>query len=132
MPRDRWDENDPEDDARFRRRTGPNRDGHAAIGIISFVAALLSGVAVFALAAVAGFLTASRGDLAEDSPEAVALGLGIIAGLVLALLALLALVLGVVGLFQGGNRLFPTLGATLSGLVLLGTAGLICAGIVAG
>ena len=118
MPRDRWDENDPEDDARFRRRTGPNRDGHAAIGIISFVAALLSGVAVFVLAAVAGFLTASRGDLAEDSPEAVALGLGIIAGLVL---ALLALVLGVVGLFQGGNRLFPTLGTTLGGLVLLGT-----------
>ena len=136
MPYDRSDEY--EDEARGRSRERLYRHnrvgseggrGHAAVGIASCLVALLSGVMVFALVVVAGVLSSTRGELSEDSPEAILIGLGIIAGIGL---AVLALILGVIGLFQQNDKLFPILGTTFSGLVLLGSILIICAGLLAG
>jgi len=128
MPLDRGDDYGDRS-YRHRGERTEREPGHSAIGIISGVAALLSGFAVFSLATLAGVLTVARGDLAEDSPEAILIGLGIIAGVGV---ALLALILGVVGLFQSGNKLFPILGTVGSSLVLIGIGLLGCAGLVAG
>jgi hypothetical protein len=138
MPRYRDDEYEDDEDDHWGRpyRRGetagrPRREsGHSTIGIVSFAAAVLSGVMVFALFVIAGVMAAKQGgDIAENSPEAMLAGLGIIAGMGV---ALLALVLGVVGLFQEGKKLFPTLGTTMSGIVLLGTVALLCAGVMFG
>ena len=138
MPRYRDDEYEDDEDDRWGRpyrrgeAAGRPRGGsrHSAVGIVSFAAAVLAGVMLFALFVVAGVMAAKQGgDLAEGSPEAILAGLGIIASMGL---ALLALVLGVVGLFQDGKKLFPTLGTTMSGIVLLGTVALLCAGLMFG
>ena len=125
-----------EDDDRRRGRSyhedrGESRfraeRGHSTIGIISFVLALICGIAIFGLLIVAGVISATSGDIAEDSPEAITLGLGLFACMGL---ALLALILGVVGLTQQSQKVFPILGTCISGLVLVGAAVLLVIGIL--
>jgi hypothetical protein len=124
---DRWGRPYRRGEAAGRPRGGGS---HSTIGIVSFAAAVLAGVMVFALFVVAGVMAANSGGyFAEDSPAAILAGLGLFASMGV---ALLALVLGVVGLFQDGKKLFPTLGTTISGVVLLGTVVLLCAGVMFG
>ena len=136
MPRLREDEDDEEDEyhrRQYRRGDGLGRtrrgSGHSTIGILSFLAAILSGVSILGLFGAAGLVAANGGDVGEDSPEAILAGLGLFAGMGV---ALLGLILGVIGLNQGANKLFPTLGTSISGVVLLGSVALLCAGALAG
>jgi hypothetical protein len=99
--------------------------------VLSFILALVAGVLILGVFVAAGVLTMQAGgDLDENSPEAVFIGLGMMAGLGL---ALLGLILGIVGtLGDHSKKVFAYIGATLNGLILLGTVGLICAGIAVG
>ena len=133
MPRNYEDEDDWRRERSYRHDKGEARlrpeRGHSTIGIISCVIAFLSGVAIFGLFVVAGVISTTKGDLAEDSPEAIGIGLGFFACMGL---ALLALILGVVGLTQKSEKLFPILGTCFSGLVLVGTAVLLLVGMLMG
>ena len=133
---DRFSRDDAEDRPRerlYRADKGRERfqreRGHSVMGILSCLTALLAGVMTFTLFLVAGVMSANRGDLPEDSPEAIALGLGFFACVGL---TLVAMILGVVGLFGKKDKLFPILGTSFSALILFGTILLVCAGIVAG
>ena len=99
------------------------------LGILSFLAALLAGLMTFGLVVVAGVISSNQGNLADDSPEAIVIGLGFFACVGL---TLVALILGVVGLFRPNDKLFPILGTSFSGLILFGCIVLVCIGILAG
>ncbi|KAA2284581.1 hypothetical protein [Arenimonas fontis] len=100
---------------------------HSGLGIAAFVISLVAGIAIFAAIVVAGVMEASRpGGLDENSPEAVLLGLVLIA---LLFMDVVALGLGIAGLFQRERRkIFAILGTVFSGLTILGTVFLIVLG----
>lgn len=104
---------------------------HSGVGIASFILSLLTGAGLFLAVAAAGVLEASTpGGIDEQSPEAVAIGLGILGGL---FVDLIALTLGVGGLCQSNRKkLFALLGALFSGLALFATVGLVVVGAAMG
>jgi hypothetical protein len=122
--RRRYDDYDRYDLRRFDDAPLP----HSGFGIAAFIMAILVGVFVFLLIVVAGILTTQAGgDLDEESPEAMVLGLAMFAA---AGLDVIAIILGIIGLcLPGRNRLFAVLGTVLGGLVLVGLCGLLAVGL---
>jgi hypothetical protein len=100
---------------------------HSGLGIASFVISILAGVAIFLLVAAAGVLEATTpGGMDEKAPAAILLGLGIIA---LVLLDLVALALGIAAFFQADrNKIFAILGTIFSAVMIVGTVALIAYG----
>src|SRR5262249_59927700 len=95
-----------------RRRRDYDYDGplpHSGLGIASCVIAACAFVFIILLFAIAGMMSVSqRGELADDSAEAMVLG-----GLLVldAVAMLVGLILGIVGIAQGGrNKLFAGIG----------------------
>jgi len=88
-------------------------DPHSGFGIASFVISLLAGLVLVAVIGVAGVLeTSDPGAFDEDTPEAVAIGLGMIGGI---FADLLALGLGIAGLVQNyRNKTYAILGTVIS------------------
>ena len=109
-----------------RRRRDYDYDAplpHSGLGIASCVIAACAFVCIILLFAIAGMMSVSqRGQVADDSAEAMVLG-GI---LVLDAVAMLVgLILGIVGIAQGGrNKLFAGIGLGANALLLLGVLGL--------
>ncbi|WP_243892398.1 hypothetical protein [Shewanella algae] len=104
---------------------------HSGPGIASFVTSILSGIALFITFIVAGTLeTTTPGGMDENSMEAVLVGLMII---FMMLVCLVSLGLGIGGLVQKDRqKIFAILGTTFSGLIILGTIGLIALGMSMG
>jgi hypothetical protein len=100
---------------------------HSGLGIASFILAILSGLGLFVVFAIAGVLESSTpGGIPDESPILLVVGLALIAFL---FLAMLAIGLGVAGLFQSDRvRLFAVLGVAFAGLSILGTIGLALVG----
>ena len=101
---------------------------HSGIGITSFVIALFAGLFMFLLIIMAGILEASSpGGIDEDSMQALTVGLLIFAAMSV---DLVALVLGIIGLFQKDRKkLFPILGTVLAGASLVGITSLMILGL---
>ncbi len=118
---------DGEDEYDFGKREPP----HSGLGIASLVLAVLAVVLLMVLFVIASVTAGNDMDgLDENSPEAMALG---VAALGACALALLGLGLGIGGLIQPGRNKAPTIaGVVANALLLIGTAGLICAGVLMG
>lgn len=86
---------------------------------------------MFVLFIVAGVMESSAPNgMDENSPQVMFLGLGILA---VGAMLVFALILGVAGLFQHDrNKVFAIIGTAISGVVVLGTAGLIVIGLLIG
>jgi hypothetical protein len=133
--RDYDDEDEDEDRPRRRRYQDDAGDydfrtrvlPHSGLGIASLVIAVLAGVGLLALFTIAGIMAEEAGgDLDENSPKVMLLGVFAIGGLGL---ALLGAALGLAGVLQKGRKkLFGTLGLVINALVLLGSLGLMCVG----
>ncbi len=97
---------------------------HSRWGIASFALACLSTVSMIALFAVIGYKeTAQPGIMDEDSVAAMMVGFFAIA---LAVLSLIALGTGIVGLIKKGHRKpFAVLGTCIAGLTVLGVTALV-------
>ncbi|MBO2680520.1 hypothetical protein I6M56_16940 [Shewanella algae] len=104
---------------------------HSGLGIASFATSIFSGIALFITFIVAGALEATTpGGLDENSMEAILVGLMII---FMMLVSLVSLGLGIGGLVQKDRqKIFAILGTTFSGLIILGTVGLIALGMSMG
>src|SRR5690606_21142498 len=100
---------------------------HSGMGIASFIISLVVGFAIFVAIIIAGVMeTSTPGGLDENSPEAMLLGLVLIA---LLFADVAALGLGVAGLFQRERRkVFAILGTIFAGTAVLGTIALIVIG----
>ncbi|HLS83500.1 MAG TPA: hypothetical protein VK016_02450 [Arenimonas sp.] len=100
---------------------------HSGMGIASFIISLVVGFAIFVAIIIAGVMeTSTPGGLDENSPEAMLLGLVLIA---LLFADVVALGLGVAGLFQRERRkVFAILGTIFAGTAVLGTIALIVIG----
>lgn len=101
---------------------------HSGWGIASFIISIVAGILIFATIVIAGVMeTQTPGGLDEDELITGLIGLAII-GLMLA--DLLAFIFGIVGLLQRDTKkVFAILGIIFSGIVLLGTLGLMVLGI---
>jgi hypothetical protein len=135
------DEYDYEEDDRPRRRRHQDDEGdydfrkrdlpHSGIGVASLVIAVVGGLAIFFVFAIAGVMEEETpGGLDENSPAAMLLGL-IAVGLLG--LIVIGLGLGIGGLVQKDrNKLFGMLGLAGNALVILGSGALMCAGAMMG
>jgi len=103
----------------------------SGVGVASFITALIAAVGLGAMIAWAVALAAETGgEIDENSPKAMALGCAFLAGLGL---ALLAAVLGLVGVLQKGVRkVFAILGLAIGGGMLLLTGLLVLLGMAVG
>jgi hypothetical protein len=101
---------------------------HSDLGVVSFLLSLAAGVALAVIVVIAGVMEATTpGGIDEESVEAIAAGLAMIAFLGL---SLLAFCLGVCGLLQRRRKkLFAILGTAFSAVALLATTGLIVLGL---
>ncbi|WP_133406542.1 hypothetical protein [Parashewanella tropica] len=90
---------------------------NSGIGIASFIISIASGIFIFLLIAIAGYLEASTpGGVNEESSEAIIVGLFLFAFLGT---ALVALGLGIAGLFQKERKkIFAILGTVFSTVTL--------------
>jgi mannose/fructose/N-acetylgalactosamine-specific phosphotransferase system component IIC len=104
---------------------------HSGLGIASFAVAILSGIEIFAMIAVATYLAArSPEQFGEESPQAIILGLGIFAGMGL---AAIGACLGIAGLTQPNRiKLFAILGLVFNAVVFVGVCGIIGLGLAVG
>ncbi|HEU4669747.1 MAG TPA: hypothetical protein VFR91_03535 [Dyella sp.] len=99
---------------------------HSGLGIAAFVLSLVGFVGMFLTFAVAGAMRASGVPTGERDPASILVGLAVI---VMGLVSLLAVGLGLGGLFQKGRRkLFAWLGFGVAVFTVLSTAGLIILG----
>jgi len=124
------------DDDPYRRRSRYDEDDdrplkHSRFGIASFIIALAGGVFEFILIAIAGVLSVQAGgELDENSPEAILIGLGILAGFAL---NLISMGLAIAGLCERRrNKVFAILGLAINILLLIGVCGLGALGAMAG
>ena len=98
------------------------------LGLVSVLLASISAAAILGSIAVAGILESQTpGGLDEDSTVNQILGCSVI---IFGFLEFVALVLGIIGLFQKDrSRTMPVIGVVLSALVLLGTGFIMLIGI---
>lgn len=90
---------------------------------------ILAGLIEIAIVAIAGMIEVSTpGGMDENSPEAILIGLGLFAGLGV---AILGIGLGIGGLMQRRKKLFAVLGVLISLFVTCGVAGLLVLGLMA-
>lgn len=100
---------------------------HSKFGIASFIMGLIVMVGMLALFVVAGMMALrANGQINEESPEAIALGLGIIGGCFLALIGVIFAIVGLVN--PSKAKVFSVLGLVFNGLVLLGVIGMMVIG----
>lgn len=104
-----------------------DRPPHSGLGIASAAISLVVGAGIFLDILVAGFISASSpGGMADDSPEAIIIGLMLflfLAG------AIIALALGIAGLSQKDRqKVFPVIGTVLSALIVLGGGAIVLLG----
>lgn len=113
----------------YSEQSAPTELKHSGVGIASFVLSLLSGVSLFALFGVAAYMASqSPGGMSEDDPTAMLLGFALIGA---GMAQFLAVILGVVGLFQANRKkIFAILGTIFSLLAILSFGGLMVLGIV--
>jgi hypothetical protein len=104
---------------------------HSGLGIASFAMSIVSGVMLFAMIAVATYFAAQNPEqFNEESPQAIIVGLGIFAGMGL---AVIGLGLGIAGLAQSNRiKLFAILGLIFNAVVFLGVCGIIGLGLAVG
>lgn len=109
----------------------PPRQPHSVLGIASTVLAVLLFFAYIAVFAVAGIMAERQGgDLDENSPQAMVVGLAVIG---LFGLSFLGLVLGIVGIvLPNRNKTFGWVGTALNAFILVGVCGLMCLGLAMG
>src|SRR5438309_11812632 len=111
-----WDE--PERERDYRDCYGLYRaPPHSGLGIASCIIGGCTFLFGIILVVIAGVLEASRpGGVDEESPEAMVMGLLMVAGA-----ALVGLVLGIVSAAMGKrNKLFPGLGIGINALLFVG------------
>jgi hypothetical protein len=90
---------------------------HSGVGIASFIMGIAAIVLTVLLIIVAGAMNASTSDGLDDNAVVVVGGCGV----ALMALGIVALSLGIVGLFQKDRRkMFPILGTVLSSVMLFG------------
>jgi hypothetical protein len=125
--RRRHDDEDDEREYDFQKRDVP----HSGLGIASVALAVVAGVGLLIIFGIAGVMAADAGgDLDEESPEVMVLG---VLALGACALTLLGLGLGIGALLQKDRRKgFAIAGVVANGLVLLGTSGLMCVGAMMG
>jgi len=123
-------------DEQFERR--PSRyddDGdslkHSRFGIAAFIMALGVGAFVFLMFVIAGVLSVrAGGELDEKSPEAMFVGLGILAGFAL---NLISLCLAIAGLCEKRrNKIFAILALVISLIIFVGVCGIFAVGMAMG
>jgi hypothetical protein len=106
------------------------RPQQSGLGIASLVLSLIAGVMIGIPLVFAVALVAQNPNLAEDDPTAIGLGCTMLVGV---LLALLAGLLGLIGLFQPDrSRLCAILGVLFAGIEVFGIAGLFVLGLLVG
>lgn len=100
---------------------------HSGIGIAAFITSVVASIFLVLMVVVAGVMeVATPGGLNEESVPAMVLGLFII---VLLVMDLVALGLGIAGLFQKDRKkLFAILGTTFSAATIIGILFLIVIG----
>jgi hypothetical protein len=102
---------------------------NSGYGTASFGLASLTALLMFILVIIAGVMQNS-GNMNPNSSIAMMIGLAMFFFM---FLDLVALVLGVIGLFQQDRKkLFAVLGIVIAGLTLLGTLGLVLLGLAMG
>ncbi len=106
---------------------GP-QEKHSGIGIASFIAGIVSGMAMFLLIVIAGIIEeSSPGGIDEESPIAIVVGLFLFLFL---FVALVGVGLGIGGLIQNDRqKLFAVLGTIFSACTFLGTLLLVLIGL---
>jgi hypothetical protein len=137
MPRYYDDDDDEFDDldiGRYPKRGYRAPDAprpQSGLGIASLLLSIFCGVSLFGLIAMAGIISINQnGQVNDNDPAMVALGLGILASCGF---TLIGLVLGAVGCFQPDrNPICAILGSIFNLLILLGVGSLMCLGIVLG
>lgn len=104
---------------------------HSGVGIAAFILSTISGMLMFLLVAVAGFMEVSTpGGMDEESVGALLIGLGVI-GLIG--LSTVSLGLGISGLIQKNRKkLFAVIGTVFSITSILGMVLLILIGLTMG
>lgn len=109
----------------------PLEPRHSGPGIASLIIACATGLLEFIAVIAAAVMTAnSGGEVDENDPAAIVLGLIMCGGLAM---LIVGLVLGIVGLVQRDRkRLFAILGIILNGLVLIILIGLVIIGLLMG
>ena len=109
------------------QQTAPAELKHSGFGIASFVLSMLSGVGLFVLFGVAGYMASqSPGGMNENDPGTMLLGAALIAA---GMAQFLAFILGVVGLFQANRKkIFAILGTSFSLLAVLTFGGVMVLG----
>jgi Kef-type K+ transport system membrane component KefB len=100
---------------------------HSGLGVSSFIIAIVAGLVIFVtVVAIVAKVIANQGRVDEKSPEMILAGLLILGCIGL---DLLALVLGICGLFQKDRqKVFAILGVVLSALTLFGLSALMVLG----
>ncbi|HUY91489.1 MAG TPA: hypothetical protein VMV10_22305 [Pirellulales bacterium] len=94
---------------------------HSGLGIASCVVGLMAGLFELALVAIAAVTAVSTPDrMDEDSPVVILLGMGVFAGLAI---AMLGVGLGIGGLVQRRKKLFAVLGVGIGLFITCGVAG---------
>ncbi len=109
----------------------PAETRHSYLGIASFVLSILTGLAIIGLIGVAGYMEqTTEGGLHEESPQAVIIGLALIA---LVFICLLSLGLGVGSFFEKGRKkVFGVIGVVIAALTVVFSILLVAVGIMMG
>jgi len=104
---------------------------HSGLGIASFALSIFSGVMLFVMIVIAGVMEQSTpGGMDENAPEVMLLGFGILG---FGFCSFVAFILGIAGLFQSNTKkILAVLGLLFSGMVMLGTLGLVVLGLAMG
>jgi hypothetical protein len=103
----------------------------SGLGLASLLIAIGVILLEFLLVGIIVLLTAeNNGQMNENDPAAIVLGLGILGSIGI---NLIGLVLGIVGCFQADRSIvLAVIGTTLNGLVLFGAASFFCVALIMG
>lgn len=102
----------------------------SGLGIASLVLSIIAGLMIGVPLIFAAMLVAQNPNLAEDDPTAIGLGCAMLIGV---LLAVLAGVLGLIGLFQPDrSRVCAILGLLFAGVEVIGIGALMLLGLLLG
>ena len=111
--------------------TGPTKVPHSGLGITGFILSLISAIGMVETFVSAGVVAVNNPELVDEAAVTMMLvGLAVIG---FGFLSLLALGLSFGSLFQRTRKkLFGIMGIVISGMLILGTGGLMLLGAIAG